>query len=150
VHMRLGASVASMRHVFPCQVRWSDLDAFGHVNNVVFHTYLQEARVDFLFTHAKSLGAGGMSEGVVVARQEIDHTAPLEFTARPVRVETWVSHIGGASFTLDYEVRDDEIVYARAKSVCVAYELASKSARRLTDAERAMLSDYMESGVAGT
>jgi acyl-CoA thioester hydrolase len=139
-----GASVSAMRHTFPCQVRWSDLDAFGHVNNVVFHTYLQEARVDFLFRHAASLGAGGMSEGVVIARQEIDHTAPLEFTSRPMWVETWVSHIGGASFTLDYEVRDEDTVYARAKSICVAYELATKSARRLTEAERGMLANYLE------
>jgi acyl-CoA thioester hydrolase len=144
-----GASVSAMRHMFPCQVRWSDLDAFGHVNNVVFHTYLQEARVDFLFRHAASLGAGGMSEGVVIARQEIDHTAPLEFTSHPVRVETWVSHIGGASFTLDYEVRDENTVYARAKSVCVAYELATKSARRLTEVERGMLTDYFEPAAQG-
>jgi acyl-CoA thioester hydrolase len=132
-----------MRHVFHCQVRWADLDAFGHVNNVVFHAYLQEARVDFLFTHAASLGAG-MSEGIVVARQEIDHTAPLEFTPNLVRVETWVSRIGGASFTLAYEVRDDERVYARASSVLVPYELATKSARRLSDAERSMLAEYVE------
>jgi acyl-CoA thioester hydrolase len=133
-----------VRHIFHSQVRWADLDAFGHVNNVVFHAYLQEARVDFLFTHAASLGAGGMSEGVVVARQEIDHTAPLDFTTEPVRIETWVSRIGGASFTLRYDVRDDVTVFARASSVLVPYDLATRSARRITDAERALLSDYLE------
>lgn len=140
----MSTSVQDMRHVFHCQVRWADLDAFGHVNNVVFHAYLQEARVDFLFTQAASLGAGGMSEGVVVARQEIDHTAPLEFRPEPVRVETWVSRIGGASFTLRYEVRDDEVVYARALSVLVPYVLETRSARRLSDAERTLLTGYLE------
>ena len=37
-----------MRHVYHCPVRWADLDLLGHVNNVVYVDYLQEARVDFM------------------------------------------------------------------------------------------------------
>lgn len=38
-----------MRHIYSCPLRWSDMDAFGHVNNVVFLRYLEEARIDFMF-----------------------------------------------------------------------------------------------------
>lgn len=37
------------RHIYRCPLRWSDMDAFGHVNNVVFLRYLEEARIDFMF-----------------------------------------------------------------------------------------------------
>lgn len=37
------------RHIYSCPLRWSDMDAFGHVNNVVFLRYLEEARIDFMF-----------------------------------------------------------------------------------------------------
>lgn len=37
------------RHIYNCPLRWSDMDAFGHVNNVVFLRYLEEARIDFMF-----------------------------------------------------------------------------------------------------
>lgn len=37
------------RHIFRCPLRWADMDAFGHVNNVAFLRYLEEARIDFMF-----------------------------------------------------------------------------------------------------
>lgn len=37
------------RHFYSCPLRWSDMDAFGHVNNAVFISYLEEARIDFMF-----------------------------------------------------------------------------------------------------
>lgn len=40
------------RHIYACPLRWSDMDAFGHVNNVVFLRYLEEARIDFMFRQA--------------------------------------------------------------------------------------------------
>ena len=50
--------------------RWSDLDAYAHVNNVTWLEYLQEARVDMLFVHAPARGAEGLAEGVLVVRAE--------------------------------------------------------------------------------
>ncbi|HSS68360.1 MAG TPA: thioesterase family protein [Nocardioidaceae bacterium] len=56
------------RHVFHLKPRWSDLDAYAHVNNVTWLEYLQEARVDMLFVHAPAQGAEGLAEGVLVVR----------------------------------------------------------------------------------
>ncbi|MGH8826576.1 MAG: acyl-CoA thioesterase, partial [Jiangellaceae bacterium] len=85
------------RHVSYVPLRWADMDAFGHVNNVVYLRYLQEARVDMLFVHAPKHGAEQLASGVVVARHEIAYRAPLHFRAEPVRVDTWVTRVGNAS-----------------------------------------------------
>ena len=136
-------------HRYSVQIRWDDLDLFGHVNNVQYHAYLQEARVDLLFTHGEELGItgpGSMSEGVVVAAASIDHLIPIEFPCAPVVVETWVSRIGGASFTLSYRMldsADENRVYARATSVLVPFNTTTHKSRRLTDTEREVLGGYL-------
>lgn len=137
------------RHVFSCPMRWSDIDAYGHVNNVVYLAYLQEARVDMLFLHARRHGAEELAQGVVVARNEIDYRVPLHFRAEPVRVETWVSRLGNASFTLGYEVVDVDAggtrtTYAVAGSVLVPFDLAAGRPRRLTAQERAVLQAFLD------
>ena len=98
-----------MRHIYRCPLRWADMDAYGHVNNAVFLRYLEEARVDMLFTHAQRGGGERLAEGVVIARHEIDYKRPLIFRPEPVRIETWVTMIRHASFGLAYEVRDDDV-----------------------------------------
>lgn len=132
------------RHVYHCPLRWSDMDAFGHVNNVVFLTYLEEARVDMFF-HPDSPGAA-MSGGCVVARHEIDYKKPLVHRVSPVRVEVWVTRFRAAVFELAYEVRDDDVVYATAASVLVPYDLKAERPRRLTEDERAFLASYTADG----
>lgn len=137
------------RHVSYVPLRWADMDAFGHVNNVVYLRYLQEARVDMLFIHAPKHGAEQLVSGVVVARHEIGYRVPLLFRAEPVRVETWVTRVGHASFDLGYEVLDlDEsgrrTVYAVASTVLVPYDLDTQRPRRVAAAERAVLDAFLE------
>ncbi len=146
------------RHVSHVQLRWADMDAFGHVNNVVYLRYLQEARVDMLFVHAPRHGAERLASGVVVARHEIGYRTPLRFRPRPVRVETWVERIASSSFTLGYEVLDVDgddsaeggarTVYAVASTVVVPYDVAHKRPRRVAPEERAVLEQFVGSGPA--
>jgi acyl-CoA thioester hydrolase len=137
------------RHVFELQPRWSDMDAYGHVNNVTWLEYLQEARVDMLFVHAPERGAEGLAEGVVVARAEIDYKKPLVFRPRPVRIELWVSRIGTASFGIEYDVVDLEpdgsrLRYVRASTVLVPIDLAEGRPRRIRPGERTVLEAFTE------
>ena len=74
-----------MRHVYECPMRWADLDMLGHVNNVVYVDYLQEARVDMLRSHARR-ESGELTEGVVVVRHEVTYQSPLTFRFRPVKI----------------------------------------------------------------
>ncbi|MGW4649705.1 acyl-CoA thioesterase [Kitasatospora sp. NPDC004289] len=137
------------RHIYACPLRWSDMDAFGHVNNVVFLRYLEEARIDFMFTQAAAAGAGEFAGGSVVARHEIDYKRPLVHRPEPVTVETWVTKIGGASLTVAYEIKDTaadgtETVYVRASTVVVPYDLAEGRPRRISPVEREFLSRFTE------
>jgi len=128
-------------------LRWSDMDAYGHVNNVQFLRLLEDARVigfQEWFGQDRSL----LNDGVVVARHEIEYLAPLDFRHAPISVDMWATRISGSSFNLAYEVRDpDEVgtaLYARAETTLVAYDFATASPRRLRLDERAVLK-----GVAG-
>ncbi|MEU1629670.1 thioesterase family protein [Streptomyces sp. NPDC020096] len=132
------------RHIYRCPLRWSDMDAFGHVNNAVFLRYLEEARIDLTFRLAPGEGSDSFSGGSVVARHEIDYLRPLVHRYEPVTVETWVTKISAASVRYSYEVKDEEQVYVRAMTVVVPYDLAAGRPRRITAEERGFLEAYLE------
>ena len=130
--------------------RWSDMDAFGHVNHANTVTLLEEARVALLFGEAARQGAGGMTKGVVVARLVVDYHAPLVADGGMVRVAMTVREMRTASFTLDYEVHSgpsvDDPVAATAETMLVPYDTATGRPRRLTEEERDFLAAYRSNG----
>ena len=115
------------------------MDAYGHVNNVVFLRYLEEARIDFLFRPEKDF-----KQGSVVARHEIDYKRQLVHRHQPVDVELWVTEICAASFTITYEVKDPDRVYVRASTVIVPFDFATQRPRRITSEERQFLEEYRD------
>ena len=133
-----------MRHHFRCAMRWGDMDAYGHVNNVVYLSYLEEARVDMLFTLGSDQGTKAMSDGVLVAKHEIEYKRPLIYHPRGVDIELWVGVIKAASFEIRYEVHDDTVLFARAASILVPYDLEAERPRRLTTEERGFLEQYVD------
>jgi acyl-CoA thioester hydrolase len=126
-------------------MRWGDMDAYGHVNNVVYLAYLEEARVDMLFSLEGESGESALAGGVLVARHEIDYKRPLVYHPRGVDIEMWVGSVKGASFEIRYEVRDETTVFARAASVLVPYDLHAGRPRRVSPTEREFLGHYLES-----
>ncbi len=138
-----------MRHLYRCPLRWADLDLLGHVNNVTYVDYLQEARVDMFRTHAPDSRADDLAEGVVVVRHEVTYVSSLTFAFEPVAIECWVTEIRAASFTMGYEIfAEDEsgerTVYLRARTVLTPYVFATERPRRLHDEEKASLTRLLE------
>ena len=115
------------------------MDAYGHVNNAVFIRYLEEARIDFLFRPEKDF-----KQGSVVARHEIDYKRQLVHRHTPVDIELWITEIRAASFTITYEVKDDDQVYVRASTVVVPFDFEAERPRRLTAEEREFLAEYRD------
>lgn len=115
------------------------MDAYGHVNNVVFLRYLEEARIDFLFRPEKDF-----KQGSVVARHEIDYKRQLVHRHAPVDIELWVTEIRAASFTITYEVKDDDVVYVRASTVIVPFDFEQQRPRRLIAEEKEFLREYTD------
>lgn len=122
------------------QVRWSDVDLFGHVNNAAFLRYLDDAR----FTLFPRMGVdelGAMTASLlVVVKHEIDYLAPVRFRQEPVVVEVWVPRLGRSSVDFAYEVLDGAgpggVVALRARSRMVQLDRATHTPRPFTDDER--------------
>ncbi|HEY9565056.1 MAG TPA: thioesterase family protein [Nocardioides sp.] len=137
----------AVRHVYECPVRWADLDLLGHVNNVIYIDYLQEARIDMLLTHAPDSRANDLAEGVVVVAHDVQFLVPLTFRSHPVKVDTWVTEVKAATFTMAYEVYDEtpegRVVYLRAKSVLTPFVFAEERPRRISADEREVLTRFL-------
>ena len=125
------------------------MDTLGHVNDAVYVDYLQEARVDMLRVHAPAQGGEQLAVGVVVVRHEVEFVHPLVFRPEPVRIESWVSQIRAATFTMAYEILDElpdgvRRVYLRASSLLTPYLFAEERPRRISEQERAVLERFFE------
>ncbi|HRW19927.1 MAG TPA: thioesterase family protein [Dermatophilaceae bacterium] len=127
-------------------LRWSDMDAYGHVNNTEFVRLLEEARV--AGWHEWFGDAKALELGIVVARHEIDYLAQLGHRREPVAVDIWVSRLGGAGYDLGYIVRDPDGVgagtrYAVAETSLALFDFAAGRPRRMTEHERATLGAHL-------
>ncbi len=105
----------------PVEVRFNDLDGMGHVNNAIYLTFLEHARMRF-FTEV----GGSESEKdfpFILAHAALDYKHPIKMGVK-LEVRMWTSRIGGKSWDFDYEIRDAEkpIIYATGKTVQVAYD----------------------------
>lgn len=146
-----------MRLAVPVRVRWSDLDAYGHVNNAALLTLLEEARVSAFWAGGPEgspttaiIDAGpGATSVTVIARQEAEYLGQIPHHREPIVVDIWVGQFGGASMQVCYEVLspDRSEVYARAATTVVMLDASTGRPRRLTDAEREAWAPYVEAPV---
>lgn len=132
-----------MRHHNLVHVRWDDLDAFGHINNAAYLTFVQEARADFTWYSRKRNGEIPIFADMVVARAEIDYLEPIYEGGMEVDVAISVTRIGRASFDLFYEISRDGVMHAQVKTVQVAVSMETKKSRPLNDEERDFLARYL-------
>lgn len=100
-------------------VRFSDLDGFGHVNNAVFSTYLEQARLAWFGQYDEHEPMP--LRDVILARTELDFRSPLVF-GETVAIGVRPSRLGTKSFELEYELRAGDRLVAEAKSVLVGYD----------------------------
>lgn len=113
-------------------VRFRDLDGMGHVNNAVFMTYMETARLNYF----RSLGLGDNPlEGMILARAEVDFRSPIEL-GEQVEVGVRTGRIGTKSFELDQEVRADGRVAAEGRFVLVAYDYTTNQSQEIPDSWR--------------
>jgi acyl-CoA thioester hydrolase len=119
-------------HRYPLTVRWSDLDSYGHVNNVKYYDYIQEARI-----HLITSAVGWEPEAVwMVVRQDLEYLKPIDFRTEQYEVGTAVVALGSRSFTLAAEVRDPapKTVFATARTVVVGESPLTADQRSALDA----------------
>jgi len=100
------------------EVRFRDLDSLGHVNNAVYATYFEQARLRYL----RDVHEVDLDEvNFVVARLEVDYRAPIE-AVEPVTVGVGVDSVGETSFTLGYALENAAGVKATGRTVQVVLD----------------------------
>ena len=126
-----------MTHSKRVEIRWRDVDAYLHVNNAVYATYLEECRDEWVDA---ALGDAGDAWDFVLARVAIDFRRELRLEDEEVVVTCSLDRIGTASVTLREEVRTrDGELSAESEAVLVARDRELGRSRPLTQVEREAL-----------
>lgn len=124
-----------MAHEKLIEIRWSDVDAYLHVNNAVYATYLEEGRDAWL---EAVLGNSGNPWDFVLARVAIDFRRELRLEDKSVVVSCRLDRIGNSSLTLREEIRTgDGELSAESEAVLVARDRENGGSRPLNEIERA-------------
>ncbi|MFI9645540.1 acyl-CoA thioesterase [Streptomyces sp. NPDC052040] len=132
------------KYTYALPLRWADADAYGHVNNALFLTYMEEARTRMFQEMLPNDEAEARRHAFVVGRSIVDYRAPLLYREEPVEVQVWVARARAATLELGYAIRDAERTYAEATITLAAYNLDSGRPRRLSDGEKEFLARYTE------
>lgn len=119
------------------QVRWGDLDSYGHVNNAAFLTFLEAGRVAWL---RELTSLSRPSDGFVIRKLELEFVGQIELDDSPVDVSVAVERLGTSSVTLREQIRRrDGTLLADARSVLVHLDETGKRSSPLPDELRASL-----------
>ena len=133
-----------MAHEKAIEIRWSDVDAYLHVNNAVYATYLEECRDEWV---DRVLAGIGDAWDYVLARVAIDFRRELRLEDEGVVVSCALARIGTSSLTLREEIRTrDGELSAEAEAVLVARDRESGRSRPLSDAERTIFERARDGG----
>lgn len=107
-------------------VAWGEMDAFQHVNNVVYARWFETARMQYLERIGFDRQTGEDGTGPILARTAIDYRLPVTYPDR-VRVDVTVTRIGNSSFTMGLRVFSEaqQAVVATGEQVMVVYDYAA-------------------------
>ena len=116
------------------RIRWRDVDAYGHVNNAVYLTYLEEAR------DAWAKEVLGPSFDFVIVRIAIDYRSELSLDDDEVTVRSWGAGVGRSSIrTREQIAKSDESLVSESESVIVSHDRVARTARPLSDEQRQLV-----------
>ncbi|CAN5332741.1 thioesterase family protein [soil metagenome] len=142
-------------------LRWSDFDAYAHVNNAEMLRLLEEARIQAFWRPDD--GSDGSETAVMdarpgaetialIARQEVEYLAPIPYMRAPIDIEMWIGRLGGASLEICYELFSPvrvtpRILFTRAATTLVMVTAATGKPTRITDELRSVWTKYVEEPV---
>ena len=154
-----------MRLHVPIPLRWSDFDAYAHVNNAEMLRILEEARIQAFWRPDEGSGPGaetaildarpGAEVISLIARQEIEYLAPIPYMRAPLDIEMWIGRIGGASLEICYEMFSPvgvspRILFTKAATTLVMVTAATGRPQRIADGLREAWAPYVEEPIAFT
>jgi acyl-CoA thioester hydrolase len=130
--------VNGYRFLFPAEVRFNDLDGMGHVNNVIYLTYMEGARIAWWLHVTGRTGLGAVN--MILARTEIDYRSPASF-GESLEVGVRCASMRRSSFVLEFAIEETKArrLVAEARKVLVHYDYERAQPVPLTPELRARI-----------
>jgi acyl-CoA thioester hydrolase len=136
--------IENFKHKSSTYIRFSDIDAFGHVNNAVYLTFFEQARFNY-FNDVVKVDVQWAKQGIILAKAEVDFILPVIITDK-ISIYTRCSRIGNKSFDLEYvAVREKnglEEIVAKSLSILVAFDYQKKLPMNILDSWRQQFHKY--------
>lgn len=124
------------------EMRFTDLDMMGHVNNAMYFTYMEIGRTKYW---TQAIQWDWKKTGVVIGQASINYLKPLHLGDK-ISIYVRTSRIGNTSFDLDYMVvkmvNGQEVICSKGKTVCVVYDYETKSPAAIPDRERNKMIEF--------
>jgi acyl-CoA thioester hydrolase len=126
-------------------VRWSDMDAFGHINHARMITLMEEARVAWLISAGEQYAP--LIKSAMIVTVEVRYQAQLRHVDSPLSISMWIKGFRSVDFTIGYEIRSVDAQQG-SKPACVAstqmavVDIEKQRLRRLTDLEKSYLQQW--------
>nr|WP_296766011.1 thioesterase family protein [Rhodococcus sp. (in: high G+C Gram-positive bacteria)] len=126
-------------------VRWSDMDAFAHINHARMVTLLEEARIEWLLSEGEANES--LIKSALIVNVNISYKKPLRHADSPLAVTLWFEKVRNVDFTIGYEVRAAGAAADSAPAVTATTQMAmvdvgSERLRRITTEEKAYLASW--------
>jgi acyl-CoA thioester hydrolase len=143
-------------------LRWSDFDAYAHVNNAEMLRVLEEARIQAMWRPDDGSVSNaptavmdvrpGAETLALIARQEIEYVVPIPYMRAPLDIEMWAGALGGASIDVNYEVFspigvEPRVLYTRAATTVVMVSGETHSPTRVPTELREAWMPYIDESV---
>ena len=124
-------------------MRWSDMDAYQHINNVAFLGYFEMARIS-LFREQPTHDLRGRQRGLIVAAHEIAYKRQVVYSSTPLQVDVWITDVRAATFLCRYELFDHGNLAVTGSTKIVSFDFAIARPRRLTPEEKEFLARWSD------
>lgn len=127
-------------------VRWSDMDAFGHVNHARMVTLMEEARISWLLSAGEEYQP--LIKSAMIVHVDIRYQAQLRHDDTPLQIGMWIKGFRSVDFTIGYEIRGSGADIRAARPACVAttqmavVDVEAHTLRRLTATEKDYLTQW--------
>jgi len=133
----------NFNYYHPVEVRYSDLDPQGHLNNACYLTFFEQARIHYWVQTGLWDGRSFANIGIIVANAQVNFLAPVYY-GQKLRVGARITRLGNKSMTWEYSLQDMESgqEMANGSTVVVAYDSHTESAVPIPDTWRSFLTKF--------
>jgi acyl-CoA thioester hydrolase len=143
----MAEKLSDYKYKTPISIRFSDIDAVGHVNNAIYLTYFEEARLRYW---QEAIQWDWETSGVIVGRSEVNYLKPIMLKDE-IFCYVRTTRIGNSSFDIMHVLvrmtPHGEEICTTGKTVCISYDYKANKSVPIQQKERDRMIAYDEPGL---